>query len=496
VNGKRWLALFGVPLGLLLGGAAFGLLVVLPKYVAARVVSVAEAEGVTLEPKAIRFGWGWVQITQAKVTLDRVRSVTVQVGRIDVALDELTPTSIQLTNVEAQVLGSITNVGLELSEWTKSHAGAYALPLSAQNVHVTFVEQAGASPWLDVSGGSLTHTATGGIFAAEHARLLNVDLGKVGASFARQSSAIALGFGEADLARAPFRVEISPAAPVPTAKFTLAPIVAERLAQPLGVVLPVTGVLVSSETTLSFPDTGPEKDTVHGVTHITLKGYVPPHPFELNGFVFGDTTTCDAKFTIPPLRDRIVLDETELKAGAFELTGNGLIVRSSDHSQIDASLHGQLPCSTLAAATTNARVSTVLGAELGAKAAEFADKLVNGSVAIGLTVSADTRHFAAAKVARTIGVGCGLHPLTLAELAKLAPLPPDLNALLQSVPALPADLSNLPVLPALPSGLPSLLGVPALPTGMPPLPNLGLPVLPGLAPGSVQSKQSGASGKN
>jgi ADP-dependent NAD(P)H-hydrate dehydratase / NAD(P)H-hydrate epimerase len=484
VSGKRWLLILGLALLVLLGGAGVSLLILLPNWVEARVLSTAEDEGVTLEPKDIAFGWGWVQITQARVTLDRVRSVGIQVGRIDVALDGMTPSSIQLTNVEGQVLGSLTNVGLELSEWTKAHAGAYALPLGAQNVHATFVERAGAAPWLDVSGGSLTHTRSGGVFAAQHAHFLGVDLGKVGAGFTETNSAIALGFGEADLGRAPFRVEVSPAPPTPTAKFTVAPIAAERLAQPLGIALPVRGVIVSSETTLAFSGAA-GVETIQGATSVTLKGYVPPHPFELDGFIFGDTTTFDGKFTIPPLRDRIALTDAHLKAGAFELRGNGLIVRSSDHSQANLTLSGQLPCSALASVEANSRVSKILGSALGAKAGDFAEKLVNGSVAIGLSVAADTRNIAAAKVERTIGVGCGLHPLTLAELEKLVPLPPEVTALLRSLPALPADLSSLPALsglpalPALPSGLPPLpSGAPALPAGLPQLPNLGLPALP------------------
>jgi hypothetical protein len=252
VTGKRWFVLLGSAAVLVLGATAVLALSLLPNFVETKVLSTARAQGVTLEPKDIAFGWGWVQITQVKMTFDGVRSVTTQVGRIDVTLDGFTPKGIELSNVEGRVLGSITNIGLELSEWTKSHVAAYALPLSAKNVHVTFVEQADAAPWLDVTGGSLTHIASGGVFAAEQARFLGVELGKVGAGFSTRSSAIALGFGEADLAKAPFRVEIVPTAPVPTATFTLAPIAAERLAKPLGMALPVAGVVVSSQTSLSF----------------------------------------------------------------------------------------------------------------------------------------------------------------------------------------------------------------------------------------------------
>ncbi len=484
MSGKRWLLVLGLILVLALGAGGITLTVVLPKWVEARVLATAAAEGVTLEPKDISFGWGWVRITQARVTLDRVRSIAMQVGRIDVTLNGLTPTGIELTNVEGEVLGSITNVGLELSDWTKAHPGAYALPLTAKNAHVTFVEQAGATPWLDVSGGSLARTASGGVFTAEHARFLGVDLGKVDAGFARENSAVALGFGESDLSRAPFRVEVA-YAPTPTAKFTLAPIAAERLAKPLGIALPVAGVIVSAETTLAFSGAA-DAETIQGTASVNLKGYIPPHPVELDGFVFGDTTTFDGKFTIPPLRDRITLSEAHLKAGAFELRGSGLVVRSSDHSEANLTLKGQLPCSALASVEANSRVAQLLGASLGAKAGEFAEKLVNGSVAIGIAISADTRNLAAAKMARTIGIGCGLHPLSLAELEKLMPLPPQAFALLQSLPTLPNDLSSLPALPngvpGIPSGLPALpSGLPPLPTALPSLPDLGLPALP-LAP--------------
>jgi hypothetical protein len=458
---------------LLLGAAAISLLVLLPRYVEGKVLSTAEAQGVTLAPEDISFGWGWVQITQTKVTLARVRTVEMQVGRIDVALDGLTPLSIDLTNVDGLVSGSITNVGLELSEWSKAHPSAYSLPLSAKNVHVRFVEPAGTPPWLEVSGGELTRTKSGGVFAAQHTRFVGVDLGTVGAGFAREASSIALGFGETDLGRAPFRVEISPNGPAPTARFVLAPTPAERLAKPLGLGLPVSGVVVSSETTIAFAS-GAAAGAVSGVTSITLKGYIPPHPFELDGFIFGDTTTFDSKFTLNSTRDRITLTESRLKAGKFELAGDGLLSRGSDHSEATLNLSGELPCSALAGVEAESRLAKLLGAALAGKAGKLAEKIVGGSVRVGLKLSADTRQLSAARIERTIGVGCGLHPLSLAELSKL--LPADVNELLKNLPTLPNDLSNLPALSGLPSSLPALpSGMPPLPAGLPQLPNLGLP---------------------
>lgn len=467
---------------LVLGAAGFGWLVLLPSYVERQVLATAEARGIGLKPEKISFGWGWVQVTQARVTLDRVRSVEMQVGRIDVALDGFAPTAIDLQNVDGVVVGSLTNVGLELSEWTKNHPDAYALPLSAKNIRVRFLEPAGTPPWLDVSGGVLTRTAAGGTFSAPKAVLLGVDLGKVGAGFAREASAIALGFGEADLGKAPLRLEVS-LGKAPSAHFTLAPTPAEKLVQPLGIPVPIAGVIVSAEAKLAFGE------LVTGSTSVVLKGYIPPHPFELDGFIFGDTTTFDTQLALNATRDRITLSDTQLKAGKFELRGGGLLVRGSDHSEASLKLKGELPCSALAAVETESRLYKILGGALSNKAGKLAEKLVNGSVAIGLELSADTRNLAAAGIKRTIGVGCGLRPMSLAELAKLVPLPADIEELLQNLPALPEGLGKLPAglpssfpssLPPLPSGMPALPT--GLPTGLPKLPELTLPTIPTAIP--------------
>ncbi len=254
-------------------------------------------------------------------------------------------------------------MGLELSEWTKAHASAYSLPLSAKNVHVRFVEPAARRPGWRSRGGELTRTKSGGVFAAQHTHFMGVDLGTVGAGFAREASSIALGFGEADLSKAPFRVEISPSGNAPTARFVLAPTPAERLAKPLGLGLLGSGVVVSSETTIAFAS-GAAEGTVSGVSNVTLQGYTPPHPFELDGFIFGDTTRFDTKFTLPKTRDRITLTNSRLEAGRFVLQGDGLLSRGSDHSEATLNLSGELPCSALAGVEAESRLGKLLGATL------------------------------------------------------------------------------------------------------------------------------------
>jgi len=154
-------------------------------------------------------------------------------------------------------------------------------------------------------------------------------------------------------------------------------------------------------------------------------------------------------------------------------------------------LNGELPCSALAGVEAESRLAKLLGGALAGKAGKLAEKLVNGSVHVGLKLSADTRQLSAAHIERTIGVGCGLHPLSLAELGKL--LPADVTELLKNLPALPSDLSNLPGLSGLPSSLPPLpSGLPSLPAGLPQLPNLALPTsLPTLPPSTPTPTATG-----
>jgi hypothetical protein len=101
---------------------------------------------------------------------------------------------------------------------------------------------------------------------------------------------------------------------------------------------------------------------------------------------------------------------------------------------------------------------------------------LKGSVSVLIRIKADTRDMANAKALRTIGMGCGLKPLPIPNLAELAK---ELEAALPELGAgLPPLGSGLPPLgsglPPLGSGLPQL---PKLPSGLPPFPS-GLPPLP------------------
>lgn len=496
-----WLGLGLV--GALLLACALGLLVILPRVVRSIVIRTAAERGVELDPGELGFGVGWLQLDHAKLSLSGVRSLTVDVARIDISLSGMTPESIELSGVDARVTGSLSNVGLELSDWLKSHSDSFSLPFTAKGLSAHFLENAGEKPWLDVAGGTLTRSASGGAFNAEHATLAGVSLGQVGAGFSQTASSLTLGFGETDPARARVRLDVSPKTTPPSARITLAPTPAEELEKPLGLAFGVSGVKASATVDLAFPG-GADEGSVSGKAHILLDGYVPPHPLELDGFIFGSTTTFDTEFALPKIRDRVLLGKSVLQAGTFVLRGGGLIARAPDHSEMTLTLGGSLPCDALAGASAQSRLAKLLGTAFAGRAGDLARHLVAGSVSVGLTLHADSKNFAAAHIERQIGVGCGLRPLSLAELAKLMPLPSDLGDLVSSLPNLAQALPQLPGLP-IPQGvaglasslpaLPTAFPPPVLPTSLPPLPtfNLPLPPLPSAKPPS-KAPAPGASG--
>lgn len=434
-------------------------------YVERRVVAEARARGFELTPGEIDWGIGWVQIDGATLRLTDVRSVAVSIGRIEVDLDGTQPTRIQITNIEATVDGSIATVALELSDWTRRYPDTYRLPIGATGIHVAFREEPSAPAYLDVSGGVLTRTPTGAVFVAERATFAGIELGHVGSVLSTDTPAIALGFGEQDLGQAPIRLEVQPTLAQPTAKITLAPIAIGKLSKPLGVPLPLPDVIASGEANLVFAskDAGAPID---GTLSFALKGYVPPHPIELQGFVFGDTTTFDSKLKISADRLRADFTETKVKAGKFEIAGTGAVVREAASAKLAFDLKGDLPCNALAGAAAESR----LGAALGKLVGDAARKAVQGTVTVFVKVLADSRDLPNARLERRIGVGCGLKPLTLEELERLVPeefrkVAGELAAALPPLPSgLPAAPSALPPFPKIPSALPKIeLPFPQLP---------------------------------
>jgi ADP-dependent NAD(P)H-hydrate dehydratase / NAD(P)H-hydrate epimerase len=421
----------------------------LDRWVSRYVIDQAHERGVVLEMAGVDYGIGWVQLREPRFTLVGVHGIRGAARTVDVRFEHFNPTGIDADGVSVQIEGSAPVLALELSQWTRSYPSTYSLRAVARDVAVVWRPAPGLPAWVEISGATVVPTADGGAFSAKQARVASVALGEVGAGWSKTDATIGLGFGLASPDRAPVRLHVAYALARPVVEITVVPTDLAKLSGPLGVKIPIENVTASGNVRLELP---PRDQTgeVTGSVHLELRGYVPPHPVELDGFVFGNLTTVDTRITVSADQQLVKLDDTKVKAGAFQLVGKGQVTRHEKYASVTLGLRGDLPCSALA----DAYAQNQLGGQLGYLAGKLAREAVQGSVAVLLNLEADTRDLAAARVERTIGMGCGLRPLDPGLLDRL-------QRVLER-----AGLPKLPKLPPLPSGLPPL------PTAIPPFPDL------------------------
>ncbi len=447
-----------------------GLKLYLPRYIEQRVVAEAKARGIELAPGGVRFGWQWVQLSGARAKLIGAPAFEAKIGLIDVQLQSFEPTLVQLSEVRLGVSGSLPRVLLELGEWTRNNPRAYEAPVVASRIELSVSEAAAEAPWLQVSGGFLTRTDFGGAFSAQSCRLSGFELGKVGAGFAKTGGDVSIGFGDQRAQAAPLRLDAS----VDTKgagklRIVLTPTKLGLLGKGLGIALPLPDVIAPSDVELLLPAGVLTGGVVTGRLHTGLKGFVPPHPPELDGFVFGDETTFDSELAIDDKRSVVTLSNSQVEAGKFELRGGGTIRRQGLEALIDLKLNGALPCDALAGAAAESRLGKLLGRASGKQGKRTAQALVGGTVSVEVGTDASTSDLDQAKLTQKIGIGCGLRPLTLAELIALTPNAKDLQAIGDEVGRKLDDIGKELGLPPLPTALP-LPPLPLTPPALTPPP--------------------------
>ena len=477
--GQKRVAIIVAIAGMLLVLAVVGVVVALrliEPMVRREVVAQAKAYGVViLAIRELDYGRGFVRLGNTDFELEGVSGVRGTARKIEIALDGKKPTKLEVDGVELMFEGSAARLAFELSQWTRRHPEVYRLPVTAKNMRIGWSAPPGSKPWVVVEGGSLWPSPVGGRFEASRMLVEGVDTGKLIVTWIADQALVGLGLGSDDPKNAPVRLEVHHAAKPPTASITLTPMALERLSGPFGMALPIENVTVSGKADVVFV---PKQnvDGLEGSALLELDGFVPPHPPELDGFVFGNKTTVTTKYAVSDDRKHVTLSDSLVQAGSFKLKGGGEIRRQEDHATIALDLSGSLSCKELAAANAE----SYLGRMIAPLARRAARDFLTGSVAVFVKIRADSRDLAAAKVLRTIGVGCGLRPLNLDDVVKLAnELGTTLPGLV-GLPPLPPLGSALPPLgsslPPLGSALPPIpSGLPRIPSSLPPLPRLELP---------------------
>jgi hypothetical protein len=483
----------------LLGGGFAALVLVfavlvwlaLPGLITREVVKRAREQGLELTPGTIDFGWEWAELRASRARLVGVDGLELGFDQMVADLDGTKVTKIAINGLKVSATGSVPALALGLGAWSKRYPSTYALPLAARGVSVKFRPTPTEPVWLELTDGTLGATGAGStVVAAEHTKVAGVDVGRVGASWTATATSVALGLGETDLAKAPVRVAVDLSGPKPRLGFQLVQTPLERLAGPFALSLPVKGVSASASVALEFA-TADAAYPATGAAHFELHGWIPPHPAELDGFVFGELTVIDSTLAFSPDGKRVTIDPASLTAGKFALAGKGTLVRETDGASLALDLGGALPCDALAGAAAESRVGRLLGHVQGTRAGSVARQAIGGSVAVRVRVAANTKDLAAASLKRSIGIGCGLKPLTLEDALRLGEelLPSDLSELSDDIVKLTPKLPN--GAPLLPSVLPPL-PLPPLPTD---LSGFGLPPAPTTKPKAPAPKPAASGGQ-
>jgi ADP-dependent NAD(P)H-hydrate dehydratase / NAD(P)H-hydrate epimerase len=458
-------------LGIVVAGVVGILLAIklyLPGYIEKRVVAEAKARGIDLAPGKIGFGWQWVQLSGARAKLIGAPSFEAELGLVDVSLADFQPTLVKLSDVKVGVAGSLPRVLLELAEWTKNNPRAYEAPVVASRVSLLVSEAPAEAPWLELAGGFLTRTLAGAAFSAESCKLSGFELGKVGAGFTKTGGDISIGFGDQSAQAAPLKLDVNvDAKGGGKLRVLLTPTKIGLLGKGLGILLPLPDVILSSEVELSFAPGVIEGGIVKGKLLSSLKGFVPPHPPELDGFVFGDVTTFETLLEVDAKRERVTLTDSKVTAAKFVLKGGGAVERQGLDAKLTLDLKGALPCDALAGAAAESRLGKLLGRASGKQGKLTALAMVRGEVSVDVGIEAQARDVEHAKLTQKIGVGCGLRPLSLAELIALTPNAKDLQAIGGEVGKKLEELGKELGLPPVPSNLP-LPTLPPLPLPEPP----------------------------
>jgi hypothetical protein len=291
---------------------------------------------------------------------------------------------------------------LELAAWSGEHAEVYRLPGGASDVHVEWRAAAGAAPWLVATGGALTTDGRAARFTAASVSAGGVPLGAVGAGFAVDAGGVTVELGKGAGAEAPITARLTTTPRPPRVDLTLRPVKLEALGAALGLTFPAPGAVASGRAELTLGRRG-GAEAIEGTASIQLDGWVPPHPRELSGIVTGKRTAIGARIAVAADRSKISLADVTVRAGKLELKGTGTIARAGDHATARLDLAGPIACADLARSAAKERLGP-FGEILG----DAASGAVDGSVTVNVSVEADSRNLAAAKVRPKVGVGCGL----------------------------------------------------------------------------------------
>jgi hypothetical protein len=212
---------------------------------------------------------------------------------------------------------------------------------------------------------------------------------------------VTLEAGKKPGAQAPIHATLHTSARPPTLTVALRPVDLTALGAAIGVALPTHAATLSGHADLTL---GHGASGVAGTTSLEIDGWVPQHPKVLDGIIYGKKTTSHAHVQVAEDHATIKLDDVEVRAGKLVLKGSGTMADEAHHPMLRLELTGPIACSELATRTASSELPGLLGEIAG----EVAGRTVSGTATVNVSVEADAKNLAAAKMTPKVSQGCQL----------------------------------------------------------------------------------------
>lgn len=177
------------------------------------------------------------------------------------------------------------------------------------------------------------------------------------------------------------------------AKVQAGPTDSGQVGQKLGLDLPPMNITGEVEAQLKGAD------AMTGTFNITLDGYVPPHPREINGILHDNKTKVSGKlrYTEPA----IFFDDLVVVSGGLTLKGKGKIDWAAG-GVLSMNLSGAVACSALASSVVSDRLGGLAGVITG----ELSKGHLTGSVGINVDINAKVTELKNLNISPRASIGC------------------------------------------------------------------------------------------
>lgn len=363
----------------------------------------ALARGVLLDFDTIALTDKGAHFERATLRFVGIRGLAWTAQNLDVHVAGFDPEALRATDVEVVAEGSLTDLSVDVASWAGRFPRNLGLPFAAERVTARWSSAAGQAPWLVLEGGSLAARGQTTALRASSLTISGVPLGGASAVWTGSDARAEIGVGSDELAKAPLHLELGGEPGKRTAELRVAVLRTSELLAAFGIELPPTKATIEGKAHLVLP-AELETGIVTGSFVFDLNGFVPPHPKELAGIVYGDHTRVSSRFEMSGDHRTVKLSELLVEAGGLKAKGGGTLERPGDYALGSLELKGSIPCAQLSRSVGS---NAGLG-ELGKLLGDLASQAVSGSVTFTVKAKADTRDVRALQLTPSFGVGCGL----------------------------------------------------------------------------------------